>query len=477
MASTRAEPEARGPSALSTSTPVSKPSTPTDQDRLDYIDQATFLSYRASGRAQVGLALYFFEGPVDIDGLRRFHENFGRSLVGRYIERSAVPFGRHRWVAAPAMQRPLDIAETVRLRSELSDWVEERSQIPVDPEHGPSWHLGVQHFTDGSSAVLLVVSHCVIDGSGSVMSFIEANLGKTRDLGYAQPRARSRWQAIRSDLRQTIRDLPEVRRTAVVAAKMAYRRRHELSGKPAPGVSELPPTSAADEPVLIPFAGAVVETKDWDARALELGGNSASLVAAFAVRLGVRLGRAHPDDGAISLMVALNDRASLDDTRANAMTFTTFPVDPSNVTTDLTKLRGAIKTVLKKAREQPDESFLLLPLTPFIPRRAVRRTAAMVLGELPVTCSNVGDVPLVMGRIDGVRDADYVTSWGIDQNVKRGDLEHVGGLLVLVSARYNDKVTFGVVGYQVGAENTKAALREKLRQTMDELGVTPLEVY
>lgn len=448
-----------------------------NEDRLDYIDQATFLSNRASGRRQVGLALYFFEGPLDLDGLRKFYENFGRSLVGRYIERSPVPFGRHRWVSAPPVQRPLDIAETPRPRSELSDWVEERSQIPVDPEHGPSWHLGVQKFTDGSSAVLLVVSHCVIDGSGSVMSFIEANLGKTRDLGYPPPRSRRRWQAIRSDLRQTMKDLPEVRRTAVVAAKMAYRRRDELSAKPVPETSPVPPKNGADELVLIPFGGGVVDTEQWDARALELGGNSASLVSAFAVRLGVRMGRAHADDGTVSLMVALNDRASLEDTRANAMTFTTFPVNPSKLTADLTELRAAIKDALKKAKDEPDESFLLLPLTPFIPRRAVRRTAAMVLGDLPVTCSNVGDVPAIMGRIDGVREADAVTSWGIDQNVKKQDLEQAGGLLVLVSARYNGKITFGVVGYQVGAQNTKAELRERVQQTFDELGVTPLVVY
>lgn len=121
---------------MSTPTPVSKHSTPTDQDRLDYIDQATFLSYRANGRVQVGMALWFYEGPVDLDGLRRFNENFGKGMVARYIERSPLPFGRHRWVAASGAPRPVDVAETPCPRSGLSDWLEERAESRSIPSAG-----------------------------------------------------------------------------------------------------------------------------------------------------------------------------------------------------------------------------------------------------------------------------------------------------------------------------------------------------
>lgn len=451
---------------------MSKRSTPTDQDRLDYIDQATFLSYRANGRVQVGMALWFYEGPVDLDGLRRFNENFGKGLVARYIERSPLPFGRHRWVAATGAPRPIDIAETACPRSELSDWLEERAQIPIDPEHGPGWTLGVQPFTDGSTAVAIVLSHCLIDGTGSVVAFMDAILGNERDLGYGRPRSRTRWQAIRSDLRQTFRDLPEVRRTIAVAAKLARERRAEMTATPSTGGS-----TDGDEHVHVPFASAIIDLDHFDARAAELGGNNYSLVSAFATRLGVRMGRQRARDGAVSLMVSINDRTSLDDTRANAMTFTTFTVDPATATAELTELRGTIRTALREAREQPDESFQLLPLTPFIPRRAVRHTAAMVLGELPVTCSNVGDVPELVGRVDGAHQADYVICWGVEQNVTKRDIEQPGGLLVVTALRHNGKVTLGVVGYQVGAENTKAVLRDHVQQTLDELGVTPLVVY
>ncbi|MUL46951.1 hypothetical protein FZI85_03250 [Mycobacterium sp. CBMA293] len=445
------------------------------EDRLDYMDEATFLSYRASGRVQVMLAMWFYEGPVDLDGLRRFHENFGRSLAARRIERSRLPFGRARWVAAPAVERPLDIAETARPRSELTDWLEERSQIPINPEHGPGWHLGVQPFTDGSTAVVLALSHCLIDGTGAVAAIIGAVLGQGRDLGYAQPGSRTRWQGIRADLRQARRDWPEVRRTVVAAAKMLHRRRHEISksGDTRPAVT----AGNADEHVLMPFAGTHIDVEQWDAMCETLGGNTYSLAAAFAARLGVRMERHRQQDGNIALMVAVNDRTSMEDTRANAMAFANLTVDPTHVAKDLTDLRAALRTSLANAKDQPDESFILLPLTPFIPRRAVNRTADLVLGDMPVTCSNFAQLPDLMCRPDGANQATFLNCWGVEQNVKKSDIERPGGLLVVASGRYNGRVNLGVVGYQVGAENTRAVLRERIKETLDEFGLTPLTIY
>ncbi len=445
------------------------------QDRLDYMDEATFLSYRASGRVQVMLAMWFYEGPVDLDGLRRFHANFGRSLAARRIERSPLPFGRARWVAAPAVERPLDIAETARPRSELTDWLEERSQIPIDPEHGPGWHLGVQSFSDGSTAVALALSHCLIDGTGAVAAIMESVLGQSRDLGYAQPGSRTRWQGLRADLRQARRDWPEVRRTVVAAAKMLHRRRHELSKS---GDTRPAPTGTnPDEHVLMPFAGTHIDVEQWDAKCDALGGNTYSLAAAFAARLGVRMERHRKHDNNIALMVAVNDRTSMDDTRANAMAFANLTVDPTHVAKDLTDLRAALRTSLSTAKEQPDESFVLLPLTPFIPLRAVDKTADLVLGDMPVTCSNFAELPDLMCRPDGVNQATFLNCWGVEQNVKRADIERPGGLLVVASGRYNGRVNLGIVGYQVGAENTRAVLRELVQQTLDEFGLTPLTLY
>ncbi|MGV0660692.1 hypothetical protein ABQE40_19725, partial [Mycolicibacterium pulveris] len=103
------------------------------------MDQAGFQLLRATGRGQLMQMLWIYEHPVDYEGLRRFHRNFGYGLAGRRIERSVLPFGRHRWVSSLGPVADLDIAEP-RSRSEVSDWFDERAQVPVDPEWGPGWH-------------------------------------------------------------------------------------------------------------------------------------------------------------------------------------------------------------------------------------------------------------------------------------------------------------------------------------------------
>lgn len=441
-------------------------------DRLEYVDQATYLSNTASGRVQIMHALWFYEEPLDYDGLRKFHENFGHTMASRRIERSPIPFGRHRWVLPEYAPGPLTIEKTARPRSDLSDWLEERSQVPIDPENGPSWHMGVQPFTDGSTGVSIVVSHCVIDGVGGVMSALEAMNGFQRKLPYSAPRSRPLWQAIRSDLRQTVRDLPDVRKALVSGVRFARNRRGEAKAT-GDGQARAVSQTGGDQIVAVPFATAVFDAKAWDARAEELGGNSFSLVAGFATHLGQLMGRVSPTDGSVSLMVVVNDRLSLEDTRANAMLFTHIDVDATGLTNDLTGMRGNIRTALKTIKETPDESLQLLPLTPFIPKRAVNGTAGMVFGGLPVTCSNLGDVPLMIGSVDGVGQASVMTCFGADQNLRKADLERGGGMLILASGRYNDQVIIGTVGYQVGAANTRKGLLALVEQTASEFGIEP----
>lgn len=446
-------------------------------DRLPYVDQATYLSNTASGRVQVMHALWFYEKPLDYDGLRKFHENFGHTMAARRIERSPLPFGRHRWVLPEDSVGPLYIAENSRPRSELGEWFEERTHVPIDPVNGPSWHIGVQPFSDGSTGISILVSHCVIDGAGGVMAALEAMLGHRREHMYSRPGARTKWQAIRSDLRQTRRDLPEVGKALVDAAKLAYRRRGDVAEnrRQRPQVVA---SSTADEYVRVPFATAVFNAAEWDARAEALNGNSYSLVGAFAAELGKRMGRSRKSDGKVSLMVVINDRLTLDDTRANAMLFTNILVDPSGFTADLTEMRSNIRGALKSIKESPDESFALLPLTPFIPKRAVNRTADLVFGDLPVTCSNFGEVPTMVGCVDGVTNASFVTASGPDQNMRKSELERAGGLLIVTSGRYDGQLIVGAFGYRTdGGENSREALREILEQVAADFGVTPTMTF
>ncbi len=74
------------------------------------------------------------------------------------------------------------------------------------------------------------------------------------------------------------------------------------------------------------------------------------------------------------------------------------------MTGDLTEARIALRQAIKKAREEPDETLQLLPLVPFVPRRVLSKVADVFFGsgdDLPVSCSNLGDLEPLAGRVDG----------------------------------------------------------------------------
>jgi len=436
-------------------------------DVLAYIDQATFFSLRASGRAQLIQYVWLYDRPVDMAGVERFHQNFGHGLAGRLIEPSALPFGRHRWVAAKGPAAPLDVAE-IRSPSDLGAWIEERSQLRIDPVRGPGWHLGVLPMTDGATAVSLVVSHCLLDGGASVRAIIDAVNGNLRDFGYRPPRSRTKLAALASDGRQVIRDLPEAARTAVMAAKLIHRSRSANSSAEMSG----PPSAAHRnvDPVVLPAVSALVDTCDWDRRAGDLGGTTYSMLSGFAALLGERLGRARPADGAVRLLIAISDRAGDADQRGNAMKIASVPVDPAPLKTDLTAARSEVREALTALRGKVDEKHALLPITPFIPARAFRQASALLFGELAVSCSNLGQLAPEFVRADGT-DAAFFAIRPIDQGVTRGALEQAGGQLVVVAGRVAETISISVVGYEVGADNSREWLADNVVQTLTDLGL------
>jgi hypothetical protein len=394
-------------------------------------------------------------------------------LLGRRIERSPLPFARHRWVLDRGPS-DIDIAECARPRAELSDWIDERSQLPIDAERGPGWHLGVLPLTDGSTAVSLVVSHYVIDGLGLNATVADALLGNTRDLGYPLPRSRTRLRAVIQDARQTARDAPEVARALVTAAKLARkqaRRGHDSARLPAPRPVALR-GGDGDEAVVVPAIMIRIDLDDWDARAKALGGTRSTLVAGLAAKLGERMGRRRAGDGAVTLQLPMSDRAE-GDTRAMAVSYTSISVDPTRVTTDLRDVSDAINQALRTLRETPDESSQLLWLASFTPKGAWKRMEDTLAADpdLPVFCSYLGDTDSAICRLDGT-DAEYAAARAMGQHVTRRWLERIGGQMALMSGRIGGKIFIAVSAYQPGAKNTKPALRELAAHTLAEFGLT-----
>ncbi|MGE2729239.1 hypothetical protein ACQI4F_07170 [Mycolicibacterium vaccae] len=413
---------------------------------------------------------WIYERPVDLDTVRRFHDNIGYGLAGRRVERSPLPFGRQRWVTVLGPQAPLYVEPVSWDRAMLGEWLDKRSQVPVDPEHGPGWHLAVLPMTDGATAMTLVASHNLGDGVAGLLSVFEAVAGSQRRLGYPPPKSRGVLRAAADDCRDAVRSLPEVGRLAVRTAKMLRQARQESTGQTP--VQAVPAGRGCDCQVLVPCIAVLIDADEWDSRAAALGGTSYSLLAGFAARIGARMGRAR--DGAVSLSIALNERTGLDDTRAIALSFAKVTVDARRVTDDLSGARVAIREALADARQAPDESLDLLPLVPWVPKRLLAHFAGEFHGsggDLDVYCSNLGDVDGVVSRAAGT-ESDYVIFRGVDQNVRRRDIEQAGGQLVVVAGRINGKVSISISAYEVGVDNTRSRLREIITRAMADFDVS-----
>lgn len=444
-------------------------STESQEHRLEFFDQTAFELMRATGRGQLMQCVWVYEHPVDFDGLRRFHRNIADSLGGRRIERSPLPFGRPRWVQPSHAPSEIQINETPRPRDELMDWADELATLPIDPEYGPTWYLVVQPLTDGATAISIVASHVIGDGTAAGLAIFEAVTGNVRDGGYDRPGSRTRRKALAADARQAVRDLPETRRALAKGARLVWSKRRDFaqSRKVRAGAE------SKEEFVHVPSVAAFVDIPEWDARAESLGGNGYSLLVGVTAKLAERMGRRRKSDGAVTLVIAINLRESLEDDRALAMAFANATVDPEKVTVDLTEARTVVRESRQMAKDQTDPAMELFPLMPWLPKPAVKGVAELLFSyseDLPVSCSNLGDLPPQIAQVDGTT-AEKVVLRALDQNVTRREIERSHGQLVVVSARLNGKVIVSIEAYEIGADNTKQRLRELAAATLTEFGL------
>ncbi|OBF08100.1 hypothetical protein A5730_10240 [Mycobacterium sp. ACS4054] len=439
--------------------------------RLALLDQAAFLRLRATGQGSAAQCTWIYDRAVNLDQLRDFNGNLGAGLLGRRIERSPLPFGRHRWVHD--CDSPAIALEPRRPRSDIGAWVESRARVPVDPEYGPSFHLGVLPLDDGGAAVTLVASHCVVDGLGFITAITEAVAGRTRNPGYSQANSRNRWRAILADLADAVIALPAVIRA--LFATLAILIGSSSNPKPRPRLPEAP---VDDAPIALPSATIQTDAAAWEARARDLNGSSNTLFVAFAARLAHRIGRVLPGGDSVTVVLPVSDRVATDDDRANALTSITLTVDGRAVRGDLSGVRADVKRELTSLATQPNPMLAGLPLIPFTPRWLVRRLegVAMSSDQLPVGCSNLGDLDAALGRIDGA-DAGEVCIRLVDQGVTRGRVEQGHGQLFCSTGTINGSRFLNVIAYQSGADNTAAATRELACHALADLLLSATSVY
>ncbi|MGV1006850.1 MAG: hypothetical protein ACOYEV_19260 [Candidatus Nanopelagicales bacterium] len=434
---------------------------------LDYMDQASFLGLRALGRGPQIQFTWIYDHPVDLDGLRRFQRNLGHGLLGRRIERSALPFGRHRWVtySGPA---DLEIAAGERSRAEIMDWVDEQIEIPLDPETGPPWRMAVLPIAGGGAAVTLVVSHTICDGLGICLAIAEAAKGVTHDFGYPSPNTRSRKQARREDLREFVREIPKIGKALVAGIRLAAKNKDEVS-KPAK-TAALPVRRSSPGPFRVPMVVAYIDEPQWDGCAKKLGGSSNSLVAGIASRLGALTGRVD-QQGKVKLTIPVSERIE-GDTRGNALNVITLTINPATVTGSLAELRNGMKQELVALSQSHNDLLAPLPLTPLIPARLAGRLEALALGAgAPIGSSNGGQYDPYTNRPDGT-DADFIFARQIDSGITAEVLDRLGGLLFVASGTTHGQVYLTITAWQAGGENSREQLASDVRTALSEFGLS-----
>ncbi|MGI9163815.1 MAG: hypothetical protein ACR2JI_12990 [Mycobacterium sp.] len=433
---------------------------------IDYIDQASFLGLRARGRDPLIRWCWIYDHEVDLAALRRFHHNLGQGLLGRRIERSRLPFGRHRWVVWPGLP-DIEIAPTARPRSEFRAWVAEQAVVPIDPERGPSWRLAVLPFADGGAAVVLIVSHTIADGGGAVVAVTEAAKGITRELGYPKPSSRTRFQAVREDARVLIRGLPDVGKSVLAALRLARKDGTAAVRQKPPAI---PAQAGLDRQAMVPSVVIEVDAEQWDKRAGELGGSGPTLLLGFGARCGKHLDWL-AEDGMVNISVPISERTPGDD-RANALTSVTFTVDPDVVTTDLSDARLKFKEALRGLGESGNELLGPLPLVPYVPQQAVRRLEGMVLKSKEVGCSYLGELDPATNRPDGT-DAVSTFFLPFEQGITVRDIRRADGIFhPVISGRVNGRVWIAIGFSNAAYTTTRDELAAVARNALDDMGLS-----
>jgi diacylglycerol O-acyltransferase / wax synthase len=438
------------------------------ENTLAYMDQGSYLWVRVSGHVHGIQCTWLYPREVDGDGLRRMHDNLSYGLLGRRVEPSPFALGRHRWVAwheSPGV----DFAQPAIARAAVADWVEQRAQVPVDPEFGPCWHLGVAPIKDYGTAVSLVASHTVVDGLGLCLAVADAVKGVRHDFGYPPPGSRVRRRAWVEDARQTARGLPQVARALGAAAKMGIRDLPDVVRQRPPRTG---PAREADRPAVVPTATVYIDVADWDARAEQLHGTSNVLVAGFAAKLAEKFGRVRATDKWVTLSYPVNDRTE-NDLRANAIKGIDFAVDPVPATSDLRDIRNTIKQALGSGLGKFKEQERVFPLMPLIPQSVVAKLplGALNSADLQVGCSNLGEIDPAVAYADGT-EADYVSFRMVEQNLTTQSPELAGGELNVGTGRINGKLFINIRGYQPGGDNSRQKLYELVAATLVDFDLT-----
>lgn len=412
---------------------------------LSFTDQAIYLAHVSLGQHAVIQVLWRYLRPVDLDALTRFRDNLAHGHLARLIRPALLPFARHQWVSAPPPSSALAVAEAPLAPEQLQAWADAQVALPLDPVRGPAWRLTIQIFKDNSTVVSLVVSHCIADGLTIAAAVNEAVRGERRPAAYPAGAVLSALRAattLGAELQRIVRDAPATLQALAELARTAY------TSRATSRTAALNQASADGRPVVFPSAFMRVPTSVWDARAKSLGANRITLLAAITAAFAQTLGRVRDEE--VTLLIPVNQREGSSHTGGNGVALATLKLRVDELRGGLHSLQRRLLATLLRTRREPNRLATLLPLVPFVPRRAVsaaNHAALGALADLPVTCSNLGDLPKDVLQIDGGA-ADRVCFRGIDRPVPRCAIEARQGVATVFAGAVPGFLNLSFVAYQ-----------------------------
>lgn len=431
-------------------------------DLLCYMDQASFLALRALGRQPMGLITWVYPHAVDEASIETFRRSLTEGLAARLLQRSPLPWGRHRWVANP-VPAPVTWSRTPLPVDKLQAWRGSLVELPVDPEHGPGYRIAVQALADGSTAVSIFASHTLGDGHAGLLAIADAVAG--RPFPHCFPAASRRWSVSRlaRDTVESVQALPDAARA--LAAFLS--RPRQQAPRPAHAAITGQPDPAAGLAVRVPVVQLVFDAAAFEARAAQLGVKGGILVMTLATNVAARMGRVDAQ-GRVKLVLPVSERKP-GDSRGNALRSVSVLVEPAQTLGDPRTLQRSLRNAQAAFLRQGDELSTLLPLVPYVPLWLMRRMERMALGtDLPVGCSLFGELPAELRGPCGEPSQLWISPI---ERFDEATLTALGGQLFVEGYSLGGRMFATVSGYAPGRVTTRDALLPVVCGALGELGM------
>lgn len=407
---------------------------------LSFVDQGMYLAHSVGGQQAVVQGLWLYRRPVNLEGLLRFRDNLAHGRLARLIRPALLPFGRHQWISAPPPLTPLLTEVEPIAPGAVMAWADAQLSLPMDPVNGPAWTFTIQPLNDGSTVVSLVISHCVADGMAMRNAIIEAARGEQCKLPYPCLSAKS--PVLADEILRAAKDTPAALRALVQLGRIASASSIRTRTKAATPI----PTAYNDREIIFPTCFLRIPLSEWDKKSRDLGVIRFTLLIAVTAAFARALGRVH--DGHVSVRIPVNQREGLSDIGANHVSIANLRIPVKEQRENLSEIQRGWKVALLRTRREPDPIAALLPLMPYLPKRlfsAVGNLALNVLKDLPVTCSYLGPLELLM--IDGT-ECDIACFRGVDRPVSVRMIEARQGVATLHAADAAGYLNLTFTAYQ-----------------------------